>query len=81
MDRNLVYPGSIPLDTDVLNLNRSTMVAIGYLAQATLGTTTVVDGLSLHPDGAGVHDHFSRPGKYHAVWFCRSARIRLTPCG
>jgi hypothetical protein len=49
MDRNLVYPGSIPLDTDVLNLNRSTMVAIGYLAQATLGTTTVVDGLSCTP--------------------------------
>lgn len=49
MDRNLVYPGSIPLDTDVLNLNRSTMVAIGYLAQATLGTTTVVDGLSCIP--------------------------------
>ncbi len=49
MDRNLVYPGSIPLDTDVLNLNRTTMVAIGYLAQATLGTTTVADGLSCTP--------------------------------
>lgn len=49
MDRNLVYPGSIPLDTDLLNINRNSMVAIGYLAQAVLGTGTVVDGLSCVP--------------------------------
>lgn len=49
MDRNLVYPGSIPLDTDLLNLNRNTMVAIGYLAQAVLGGAMVVDGLACGP--------------------------------
>jgi len=49
MDRNLVYPGSIPLDTDLLNLNRSAMVALGYLAQAVLGTSVVVDGLACTP--------------------------------
>ncbi len=49
MDRQIVYPGSIPLDTDLLNVQRSTMVALGYLAQATLGTSTVVDGLSCTP--------------------------------
>jgi len=46
MDRNIVYPGSIPLDTDLLSLNRNTMVALGALAQAVLGTSTVVDGLA-----------------------------------
>jgi len=46
MDRNLVYPGSIPLDTDLLSINRNTMVAIGALAQAILGTGSVIDGLS-----------------------------------
>lgn len=49
MDRNLVYPGSIPLDTDLLSLNRNTMVALGYLAQAVLGTAPVVDGLACAP--------------------------------
>jgi hypothetical protein len=46
MDRNIVYPGSIPLDTDLLTLNRDTMIALGYLARAVLGTTPVVDGLT-----------------------------------
>ena len=49
MDRNLVYPGSVPLDTDVLCANRNTMIALGYLAQAVLGTNTVVDGLTCTP--------------------------------
>ena len=49
MDRNLVYPGSIPLDTDLLTTNRNAMVALGYLAQATLGTGTVADGLACSP--------------------------------
>jgi len=49
MDRNIVYPGSIPLDTDLLSANRNAMVAIGYLAQMILGTSTVVDGLMCLP--------------------------------
>lgn len=49
MDRILVYPGSIPLDTDLLSLNRNAMVALGYLAQAILGTSPVVDGLACGP--------------------------------
>jgi hypothetical protein len=49
MDRSLVYPGSIPLDTDLLSTNRNAMIALGYLAQAMLGTSTVVDGLSCTP--------------------------------
>ena len=38
MDRNIVYPGSIPLDTDLLTVNRNAMIGIGFLAQAVLGT-------------------------------------------
>lgn len=49
MDRQIVYPGAIPLDTDLLSTERNTMVAIGYLAQATLGTNIVADGLSCLP--------------------------------
>ncbi len=49
MDRNLVYPGSIPLDTDLLAINRNTMIGLGFLAQAVLGTGMVVDGLACMP--------------------------------
>jgi hypothetical protein len=49
MDRVIVYPGSIPLDTDILNTNRSAMVGLGYLAQVILGSDSVVDGLACSP--------------------------------
>lgn len=49
MDRNIVYPSSIPLDTDILSINRNTMVGLGFLVQAVLGTNTVVDGLACQP--------------------------------
>jgi hypothetical protein len=49
MDRQIVYPGAIPLDTDLLNAQREAMIAVGYLAQMVLGTAPVVDGLACAP--------------------------------
>jgi hypothetical protein len=49
MDRNIVYPGAIPLDTDILSINRNAMIGLGFLARATLGTNTIVDGLACSP--------------------------------
>jgi hypothetical protein len=49
MDRNIVYPGSIPLDTDLLSTNLNAMVGLGYLAQVVLGQNTVADGLVCGP--------------------------------
>jgi len=49
MDRNIVYPGAIPLDTDLLSINRNTMIALGFLMRATLGTEITVDGLDCTP--------------------------------
>ena len=49
MDRNIVYPGSIPLDTDLLTVNKNTMVGLAYLAQAVLGSSVVADGLACSP--------------------------------
>lgn len=49
MDRNIVYPGSIPLDTDLLSVNKNTMIGLGFLAQAVLGTNTAADGLACQP--------------------------------
>ncbi len=49
MDRQIVYPGAIPLDTDLLSIERNIMVAIGYLAQAALGSSVVAVGLGCVP--------------------------------
>jgi hypothetical protein len=49
MDRQIVWPGAIPLETDILNTNRNTMVALGRLAMDVLGSSTLVSGLSCTP--------------------------------
>ncbi|WP_297490614.1 hypothetical protein [Acidocella sp.] len=49
MDRNIVYPGSIPQDVDILYPNLNAMVGIAALTAATLGTGTLVDGLACTP--------------------------------
>lgn len=47
MDRMIVYPGAIPLETDVLNTNRNTMLALHALIAATFGSNTLFDGLGI----------------------------------
>ncbi len=49
MDRQIVYPGGIPLDTDILSLQRNTLIAIGYLTQAIMGKTMLAEGLACTP--------------------------------
>jgi hypothetical protein len=52
LDRQIVYPGQIPLETDLLNTNRYTMIALGKLTGAIFGTATnVVNGLAVVPTG------------------------------
>lgn len=49
MDRTIVYPGAIPLDTDNLAPQRFAEIALGWLTQATMGTDTGVVGLACNP--------------------------------
>lgn len=53
MDRQIVYPGSIPLDTDLLLLQRNVMTVLGVLARSVLGTGVVTDGLACAPAASG----------------------------
>jgi len=50
MDRPIVYPGQIPLETDLLNTNRFAMIGLAKLAAAILGTATQVSGFAATPD-------------------------------
>lgn len=49
MDRNIVYPGAIPLDTDVLTIQRNTLIAVGHLIYSLYGGDTVADGMACTP--------------------------------
>ena len=52
MDRQIVYVGAVPLDTDQLLQARNTLIAIGYLAKMTIGDgSTYADGLGCSPGG------------------------------
>ena len=49
MNRQIVYPGAIPLETDLLNTNKYTMIALAKLASAIMGSSTYVRGLACTP--------------------------------
>jgi len=49
MDRQIVYPGQIPLETDLLNAQKNAMIGLAKLAESILGTNTLVDGLACTP--------------------------------
>lgn len=46
MDRQITYPGQIPLDTDLLNTNKNAMVALAALSADVFGTITQASGLA-----------------------------------
>lgn len=49
MNRQIIYPGAIPLETDLLNTNKYTMIALAKLASAIMGSSTYVRGLACTP--------------------------------
>lgn len=49
MDRQIVYPGEIPLDTDFLAIQRNVLITLGFQAQGSFGTGTQVFGLAATP--------------------------------
>jgi hypothetical protein len=51
MDRTIIYPGELGRDVDFLQAQQSTMAALGWLAQAVLGTAPVISGLGVNPAG------------------------------
>lgn len=67
MDRQIVYPGQIPLETDLLNSNKYAMVAVAKLAAAVLGTSTLVNGLACVPTGPASLQVVVNPGEMYSI--------------
>lgn len=51
MDRRISYAQALVQSADALSINKNTMVALGVLAEAILGNSTLVDGLGCTPTG------------------------------
>lgn len=67
MDRQIVYPGQIPLETDLLNSNKYAMVGLAKLAAAMLGTATVVNGMACVPTGPASLQVVVNPGEMYSL--------------
>lgn len=51
MERQIVYVGAIPQDTDILLTNKNAMIGSGWIAQSVMGTGTLFYGLGCTPTG------------------------------
>ncbi|NOV25881.1 phage tail protein [Cupriavidus necator] len=67
MDRQIIYPGQIPLETDLLNTNKNAMIALAKLAAAMFGTATVVNGLACVPTSPASLQVNVNPGEMYSL--------------
>jgi hypothetical protein len=67
MDRKMIYPGQIPLETDMLDTNRFALIGLGKLAAAVLGTTTLVNGLDCTPTAPASMQVQVAPGEIYSL--------------
>lgn len=67
MDRQIVYSGAIPLETDLLNTNRNILIALGLLAQDILGTATLVSGFPCAPTSPASLAIKVGPGRLYSI--------------
>lgn len=67
MDRQIVTPGQLPLDTDLLNTNKNVMIALGDLMASLFGTSTIAYGLSVSPTTPASLSVNVAPGSIYAV--------------
>ncbi|WP_287496922.1 phage tail protein [Pandoraea sp. CB10b_02] len=67
MDRKMIYPGQIPLETDLLDTNRFALIGLGKLAAAVLGTSTLVNGLACTPTAPASMQVQVAPGEIYSL--------------
>jgi hypothetical protein len=67
MDRQIVYIDANPLDTDQLSQSKNTMIGLGMLTQALLGTSTLFDGLACAPTAPASLQVIVSPGSIYSL--------------
>jgi hypothetical protein len=79
LDRKIVYPGQIPLETDLLGTNQATMVALGKLSAAMFGTGGMVSGLTVGPNTPAALNVVVAPGEIYQLQNLESAAYSSLP--
>jgi hypothetical protein len=67
MDRVTVYSGQIPLETDLLRINKFAMMGLAKFPAAMLGTATVVNGLACVPTAPAGLTVNVNPGEIYSL--------------
>jgi hypothetical protein len=67
MDRGIIYPGQVPLETDLLFAQKSAMIGLAKLSAAVLGTSTVINGMSVGPTSPATLNVIVQPGEIYAL--------------
>jgi hypothetical protein len=67
LDRKIVYPGQIPLETDLLGTNQNAMIGLGKLAAAIFGTAGTVNGLTVGPNTPAALNVVVSPGEIYQL--------------
>lgn len=67
MDRVQVFPGAIPLETDILSTNKNAMIGLSKLAIAMLGASTQVNGLACTPNSPAALNVIVGPGEIYSM--------------
>lgn len=68
MDRAIVYPGAIPLETDILKAQKNSFIAVAKLAEAIFGSgSTLLTGLICTPTAPASLDVQVSPGQIYAM--------------
>ncbi|WP_261533127.1 hypothetical protein [Burkholderia multivorans] len=67
MDRQTVYAGQVPLETDLLNTNRNVLVAIGKMLGDMLGSSTFATGLGCVATSPASMNVQVQPGQLYSL--------------
>jgi hypothetical protein len=67
MDRLLVWPGAMPLDTDLLTTNKNALIGLGLLALDLLGSGTCVGGAACTPTAPASLGVLIGPGRIYSL--------------
>lgn len=67
MDRKQIFPGQIPLETDLLGTNKNVMIALGKLAAAVFGTGNYINGLTVGPNSPAALNVVVQPGELYSL--------------
>lgn len=67
MDRVIVYPSAIPLETDVLSTNKNGMIGVSKLAHTVLGDGPWLQGLAVTPNSPAALNVLVAPGQIYSI--------------